>query len=154
MHSYFSNQDCLIFNKSSAILLFTMKKDPYSPHTMIAHCRFCDNRANFQLKPNDNDLLSVADLELYSASCQDEYLDLKSVRLHYKLKKLSSEDEYIAEFFHNNPRLLLTTIKNAKNSSPRAVYYFNNTFPIKKLKRLFSTLNIVLIAKNEGGQDE
>lgn len=54
-------------------------------------------------------------------------------------------------YFQNQDCLIFN---NPKNSSPRVVYYFNNTFPIKKLKRLFSTLNIALIAKNEGGQDE
>ena len=54
-------------------------------------------------------------------------------------------------YFQNQDCLIFN---NRKNSSPRAVYYFNNTLPIKKLKRLFSTLNIVLITKNEGGQDE
>lgn len=154
MHSYFPSQDCLIFNKSSVILLFTMKKDSYSPHIMIAHCRFCDNHANFQLKPNDNDLLTLKDLESYNLSCQEEYIDLKSVRLHYRLKNLSSDDNEVAEFFANNPHPPLVIHKKCKNSSIRAVYYFNDTFPIKKLKKLFSILNIDLIAKKKGGQDE
>ena len=154
MLSHFSGQDYLIFKNMGAILLFTMKKDPYSPHIMIAHCRFCDNRANFQLKPNDNDLLALKDLELYDASCQEEYIDLKSIRLYYKLKNLSLNDHEVADFFANNPNPSLVCYKKCQNSSLRAVYYFDDTFPIKKLKRLFSTLNIDLIAKKRGGQDE
>ncbi len=32
--------------------------------------------------------------------------------------------------------------------------YYDDTFPFKTLKSVFSTLKIVLIAKNEGGKDE
>ncbi len=53
-----------------------------------------------------------------------------------------------------NPSPPLAIYKKCKNSPLRAVYYFNNTFPIKKLKRLFSILNIDLIAKKKGGKDE
>lgn len=148
------NQNYLIFTFTTVIVIFTMKKNPYSPHAMIAHCRFCDNHFDFQLKPNDNDLMSTKDLEAYSTSCADEYCNLKSIRLHYRLKHLSSRDKDVAKFFLNNPHLPLVISKNCEKSSLRLVYYFDDSFPIKKLKRLFSSLKINLISKKEGGQDE
>ena len=154
MHSYFPHQNYLIFKNIGVTIFLTMKINPYLPRTMIAHCRLCDNHHNFHLGSNANDLLTLTDLESYDLSCQEEYIDLKSVRLHYRLKNLASSDNDVAEFFTNNPNPPLVIYKKCKNSPIRAVYYFNDTFPMKKLKRLFSKLNIDLIAKNKGGQDE
>lgn len=56
---------------------------------------------------------------------------------------------YFEKFYHNSQ-----ISKNYNNNQDLRFLHFNHHLLINILKTLFKSLNIVLIAKKEGGQDE
>lgn len=163
-HTFFNNF-LLIFYQYSSILsaairtiFITMKKIPHMPHIMQARCRVCGSLTSFFVKNGSNVDLSDDDVKIYEEITQDEYLDLKRTRLKNRLTALSSHLSK-NKTCSTKDKLAIKWIKsfNYENiiiDRRRVSYFYNSTFPTKYLKHIFSTLRIILNAKNEGGKDE
>lgn len=147
----------LILSDCEFIIFITMKKNPHSPHIMLSHCRVCKSTTSFFVKAGINQDLSQEQVQIYEEITRDEYLELKKMRLKATLATLTSKLKK-----YKNCKSSAEVIKYIKLfdydslffDSNRIKFCYDDTFPLKTLKSVFSSLRIVLIAKSKGGKDE
>lgn len=140
------------------IIFITMKKIPHVPHIMQARCRLCGSSTSFFVKHGNNSDFSDSDIRFYEEITQSEYIGLKRTRLKNRLDTLAS---HLAKCKYSNhkSKFVIELIRNFDYHNviikQNKVYYnYNDTFPLKYLKHIFSSLKINLIGKKQGGQDE
>ena len=138
------------------ILIFAMKNTPRKNNIMLAHCRACGATSSFILKAEANEILDPERLFEFDKMILDDYFSAKKDRLRVKLSTLfhATKNKDLKNYLKNFDYSSLKIYQNYKGKRDLVAYYFNDTFPRKDLKTLFKRLNIVLIAKTKGGQDE